>query len=79
MKVKTLQPVRHDEEDIEVGTELDLLDHQAEALIRVQAAEASEFHKIPVAQPGAKKVTQPKAAAAPKTAPKTTGNKAAEK
>lgn len=56
MNIKTLQPVRHDEEDIEVGTEMDLPDHQAQALIDVGAAESLD-------PPAKAKVKSPAAAA----------------
>lgn len=38
MKILTLEPVRHDGEDIEIGTELELTKAQAVALIEAGAA-----------------------------------------
>lgn len=39
MKIITTAPVKHDGEDIEVGTPLDLPDRQAQALIDANSAE----------------------------------------
>lgn len=39
MKIVTTSPVKHDGEDIDVGTTLDIPDRQANALIEAGAAE----------------------------------------